>query len=215
MVYECEEPTEAIEETWSFVLATLRDRQQMDQLRQVTKRGLERIIKTMLPCRIKLLCAQFVLLPRLRWPLTIYEVPIWRSKNWRGLLTHLPKSGWNSPNALVTSECMEEAFWRQAIFSFAEEFKCSSVWSEMTLVESNDSCSSLAASTLATRRKWTPFAAAQQAKSDLRHRDIWYNSAEKALALDREEQRGTGQYQLIADVWLSRMCSKKSRQWGV
>lgn len=93
MVHECEEPTEAIEETWSFVLATLRDRQQMDQLRQVTKRGLERIIKTMLPCRIKLLCAQFVLLPRLRWPLTIYEVPIWRSKNWSGLFTHLPKSG--------------------------------------------------------------------------------------------------------------------------
>lgn len=65
MVYDGEETIEAIEETWSFVLATLRDRQQMDQIRQVTKRCLESIIKTMFPCRIKLLCPQFGLLPRL------------------------------------------------------------------------------------------------------------------------------------------------------
>ncbi len=56
--------------------ATLKDSEQVDQLRQDTMCGLESINKTMLPGRLKLWCLQFGLLPRLMWPLTIYEVPI-------------------------------------------------------------------------------------------------------------------------------------------
>lgn len=105
MVYEGEECIEATEETWSFVQATLRDRQQMDQLQQVAKKGVESIIKTMLPCRIKLLFPQFGLLPTLMWPFTILRSQFWRSKKWRGLLNHLPKS---VLNVFITSGCMEE-----------------------------------------------------------------------------------------------------------
>lgn len=46
MVYEGEESIEVTEETWSFVQAKLRDRQQIDQLRQVTKKVVDSIIRT-------------------------------------------------------------------------------------------------------------------------------------------------------------------------
>lgn len=42
----------------------------------------------------------------------------------------------------------------------------------MTLTESRDPCVAQTAPTFVTGRKWTPTAATQQAKSDLRHRDI-------------------------------------------
>ena len=58
--------------------ATLKDTVQVEQLRQDTISGLQCIEKTMLPGRLKLWCLQFGLLPRLMWPLTIYEVPISR-----------------------------------------------------------------------------------------------------------------------------------------
>lgn len=56
--------------------ATLRDKDQVEKLRQDTTSGLESIDKTILPGRLKLWCLQFGLLPRLMWPLTIYEAPI-------------------------------------------------------------------------------------------------------------------------------------------
>ncbi len=92
--------------------AILKDSEQVDQLRQDTMCGLEIINKTMLPGRLKLWCLQFGLLPRLMWPLTIYEVPISKVENWKGWLAHLPTSGWDSPDALLTLGCMEEASWR-------------------------------------------------------------------------------------------------------
>lgn len=55
--------------------ATLKDTEQVDQLRRDTFNGLERIDKSLLPGRLKLWCFQFGLLPQLMWPLTIYEVP--------------------------------------------------------------------------------------------------------------------------------------------
>ena len=54
--------------------ANLRDRDQVDQIRQDAICGLESIDKSLLPGRLKLWCLQFGLLPRLMWTLTTYEV---------------------------------------------------------------------------------------------------------------------------------------------
>ncbi|CAM4720493.1 unnamed protein product [Leuciscus chuanchicus] len=56
--------------------ASLKDAEQCDQLREETIKGLVSIDKTSLPGKLKLWCLQFGLLPRLMWPLTVYEVPI-------------------------------------------------------------------------------------------------------------------------------------------
>lgn len=59
-----------------------------------------------------------------------------------------------------------------AISSLAEEYKCTKVRLEMTLLVSTDPFVTQAAPILATGRKWTPAEATQQAKAALKHRDI-------------------------------------------
>lgn len=56
--------------------ADLKDKEQVQLLRQETVDGLENINKTLLHGKLKLLCLQFGLLPRTIWPLTVYEDPI-------------------------------------------------------------------------------------------------------------------------------------------
>ena len=58
------------------------------------------------------------------------------------------------------------------VSSLTEEFKCSKVRLEMTLTESRDPCVAQTPPTLVTGKKWTPSAATQQAKADLKHHDI-------------------------------------------
>ncbi|KAL7853971.1 hypothetical protein AOLI_G00208150 [Acnodon oligacanthus] len=56
--------------------ASLRDKDQVQQVRQDIIKCLENINKTLLPGKLKLWCLQFRLLPHAMWPLTIYELPI-------------------------------------------------------------------------------------------------------------------------------------------
>ncbi len=55
---------------------SLRDKDQVQQVRQDFTNNLENINRTLLPGKLKLWCLQFGLLPRVMWPLTIYELPI-------------------------------------------------------------------------------------------------------------------------------------------
>ena len=55
--------------------ASLRDKDQVQQIRQDITNSLENI-KTLLPGKLKLWFLQFGLLPQVMWPLTIYKVPI-------------------------------------------------------------------------------------------------------------------------------------------
>ncbi|KAL1273018.1 hypothetical protein QQF64_028880 [Cirrhinus molitorella] len=54
--------------------AELKDSKQVEQLRHDTISGLKKISNTDLPGKLKLWCFQFGLLPRLMWPISIYEV---------------------------------------------------------------------------------------------------------------------------------------------
>ena len=51
----------------------LKDSDQAHELRQDLIKGLEVIDKFMLPGKLKIWCLQFGLLPRIMWPLTIYD----------------------------------------------------------------------------------------------------------------------------------------------
>lgn len=62
---------------------TLKDTEQVDQLRQDTLSGLERIDKSLYPGMLKLWYFQFGLLPRLMWPPSTYSQSR-KLKNWKG-----------------------------------------------------------------------------------------------------------------------------------
>ena len=55
---------------------SLSDKEQCRQVREGVVKGLNLFDKTPLPGRLKLWCFRFGLLPRLMWPLTVYEIPI-------------------------------------------------------------------------------------------------------------------------------------------
>ena len=152
--------------------ANLKDKDQVHQLRQDTICGLESIDKSLLPGRLKLWCLQFGLLPRLMWPLTIYEVPISKVEKLERLISSFARKWLGLPRCFSNIGLYGRGILELPVSSLTEEFKCSKVRLEMTLTESRDLCVAQTAPTLATGRKWTASAATQQAKADLRHRDI-------------------------------------------
>lgn len=58
--------------------ASLKDHEQVQQLKQDIGRGLENINQSMLHGKLKLWCPQFGLLPWLMWPLTVVDIPLTR-----------------------------------------------------------------------------------------------------------------------------------------
>ncbi|TWW73418.1 hypothetical protein D4764_15G0008120 [Takifugu flavidus] len=56
--------------------ASLKDKDQVQHLKQDITNSLKIINKTPLPGKLKLWCLQFGLLPQVMWPLTMYEVPM-------------------------------------------------------------------------------------------------------------------------------------------
>ena len=132
--------------------ASLKDKDQVDQLRKEVASGLASIDRTLLPGKLKLWSMQYGLLPRLMWPLTLYEVPLSKVEKLERLVSSYARK-WLG-------------------LGLVEDYKCAKVRLEMLLLDSNDPVVAQAAPILATGRKWNPMAATQQAKAALRHRDI-------------------------------------------
>ncbi len=179
--------------------------------------GLESINKTMLPGRQQLWCLQFGLLPRLMWPLTIYEVPISKVEKLERVVSSFAKKWLGLPRCFTNIGLYGRGILEIPISSLAEEFKCSKVRLEMTLTESRDPCVSQTAPTLVTEGNGTQLQllTRQSQTSGTETSLALCNREEEASALERADHRGIGQLQLSADGWLSRRCVGKSRQRGV
>jgi len=152
--------------------ASLKDKEQVDQLRKDVASGLENIDRTALPGKLKLWCMQFGLLPRLLWPLTMYEVPISKVEKLERLVSSYARKWLGLPKCLSSIELYGNGVLEMPISSRAEEYKCAKVRLEMMLLESSDPFVAQAAPILATGRKWIPLEATKQAKAALKHRDI-------------------------------------------
>ena len=152
--------------------ANLKDADQVDQLREQTIKGLVTIDKTLLPGKLKVWCLQFGLLPRLMWPLTIYEVPITKVEKLERTISSYIKKWLGLPRCLSNIGLYGHGALELPVSSLTEEYKCTKVRLAMTLTESQDTLIRAAAPRLTTGRKWTPAEAVQQAKSSLRHGDI-------------------------------------------
>ncbi|KAJ8403133.1 hypothetical protein AAFF_G00360490 [Aldrovandia affinis] len=152
--------------------ASLKDSDQCDQLREETIKGLVSIDKTLLPGKLKLWCLQFGLLPRLMWPLTVYEIPMTKVEKLERTVSSYIKKWLGLPRCLSNIGLYGHGALELPVSSLTEEYKCTKVRLNMTLTESQDGMIQAAAPRLATGRKWMPSEAVQQAKSALRHGDI-------------------------------------------
>ena len=152
--------------------SSLKDKEQVEQLRKEVARDLKAIDGTMLPGKLKLWCMQYGLLPRLLWPLTLYEVPLSKVEKLERLVSSYVKKWLGLPRCLSSIGLYGKGMLHLPISSLTEEYKCAKVRLEMMLLDSSDPFVAQTAPTLATGRKWTPRAATEQAKAALRHKDI-------------------------------------------
>ncbi|KAK7886737.1 hypothetical protein WMY93_026358 [Mugilogobius chulae] len=152
--------------------ASLKDSVQIDQIKEDTNNGLKTIDKTLLPGRFKLWCLQFGLLPRLMWPLTIYDIPLYKVEKLERMISSYAKKWLGLPRCITNSALYGRGILELPLTSLQEEFKCAKVRLEMTLAESRDTIVAQTVPTLSAGRKWSPAEAAAQAKTALRHQDI-------------------------------------------
>ncbi len=151
---------------------SLRDKDQVQQVRQDFTNNLENINRTLLPGKLKLWCLHFGLLPRVMWPLTIYELPITTVEKMEQTMTSYVKKWLGVPRCLTNISLYGKGVLELPITSLTEEYKCSKVRLQMILKDSRDHTISNAVPLLLTGRKWTPSDSVQQATSALRHSDI-------------------------------------------
>ena len=126
---------------------------------------LKQIDDTALPGKLKLWCFQFGLLPRLMWPISIYEVTLSHASRLERLVSVQVRKWLGLPRCLSSIGLYGNGALSLPISSLVEEYKCTKARLEMTLTESRDPYVRGAAPTLATRRKWKPTAAVAEAKT--------------------------------------------------
>ncbi len=117
-------------------------------------------------------CLQFGILPRLLWPLTVYEIPITKVEKLEQLISTQLKQWLGIPRCLSSVGLYGHGKLEFPITGLVEEFKCTKVRLVMTLTESEDAVIRTAAPQVVAGRKWTPSEAVQSAKSALHFRDV-------------------------------------------
>ncbi|TWW73490.1 hypothetical protein D4764_15G0008840 [Takifugu flavidus] len=115
--------------------AELKDSKQVEQLKQDTISGLRQINSTALPGKLKLWCFQFGLLPRLMWPISIYEVTLSHANRLERLVNVQVRKWLGLPRCLSSIGLYGSGVLSLPVLSLVEEYKCAKARLEMTLTE--------------------------------------------------------------------------------
>ncbi|XP_060076611.1 uncharacterized protein LOC132556244 [Ylistrum balloti] len=153
--------------------ASLNDSKNIKRLQSQVEEGLRRIDKSGLPGKFKSCMYQHGLLPRLTWPLTLYEVTTTTVeilerkiskclRRWLGVPPSFTSVGLYSTTGKL----------QLPLSSLVEEFKVAKVRLVMTVRDSKDEKIRNAGIETRTGRQWSASSAVQEAESRLRHSDI-------------------------------------------
>ena len=151
----------------------LRDTKRVEETSKQINEGLNSIDKCGLPGKLKLWCLQYGLMPRIMWPLTVYEVAMThveamersinrRVKKWLGVPCSLT-------NVAIHSKCTKLILPTR---SLVEEYKVTKARSYMTLRDSNDPIVKCIQPDVKSGRKWTASTAVEEAESRLKHKEM-------------------------------------------
>ena len=150
----------------------LKDTDRVKEIEIQVGEGLRKIDNTSLPGKLKIWCLQFGLMPRLIWPLTMYDASLTNIKNLeRKISAHIRK--WlGVPRSLSSVGLYGKGLLELPLSSLTEEYKCAKVRLQVMLTESKDEAIKEIVPTQKTGRKWRPEEAAQIAIASLKHKDI-------------------------------------------
>ena len=176
---------------------TLCDRTDISRIEQQVSEGMRNIDKTGLPGKFKAWIYQHGLLPRIAWPLLLYEITATTvEKLERTINKHLRK--WLGLPPIFTSIGLysRTSKFQLPFTSLVEEYKVGKARLVITLKDYKDEKVRAAGVEVKTGRKWSASKAVTEAVSRLRHKDIVGTVAEKTrpwnikeLLLEQGERR--------------------------
>ena len=165
-----EKPIKYLGKTYNL---TMGEKEQIEDAVQQVTEGLKKIEKSKVSGRYKCWMVQFMLLPRIMWPLTIYNVPMTKIEEVQRKITVSLKRWLKLPNSLSADVLYSRTTKAQLPYtSLAEEVKATKARQQETLTNSSDECVRNAKINIDGGRKWKAAAAVEEAKSRLRLQDI-------------------------------------------
>ena len=165
-----EEPVKSLGRLYKLPLT---DRHWGLELEKTTTDSLRMIDKVDLPGKLKVWLYQHGLLPRLMWPLQVYEVALTRVETIQQHINKFLRKWLGVPPGFTTVGLYSKtAMLQLPIASVVEEYKVAKVRYQLMLRDSPDSVIQEAAPELKTGTKWTPNEAIAEAESSLRFKEI-------------------------------------------
>ena len=152
---------------------TLTDREQAEETLAELKRSLEKLERCQVPGRYKAWMVEHMVLPRLMWPMTIYQIPATRVKEMQGKITAKLKKWLGLPRTLSVECLYSNSGKLQLPFSeLSEEVKAAKARLQVTLQESADPCIKNAAIVVDGGRKSKTAESVEDAKERLRMEEL-------------------------------------------
>ncbi|XP_052224708.1 uncharacterized protein LOC127840340 [Dreissena polymorpha] len=153
--------------------ASLQDRDNVKNLKQQVEEGLKKIDRCGLPGKFKAWLYQHALLPRLIWPLMLYEVPSTTVEALERITSrHLRKWLGVPPSFTSIGLYGKSNKLQLPLSSLVEEFKTAKARLVLTLRDSPDEFIREAGIQTRTNRKWSATESVSQAENTLKHQDI-------------------------------------------
>ncbi|XP_076860736.1 uncharacterized protein LOC143513938 [Brachyhypopomus gauderio] len=150
--------------------STLKDKVAVQSTHAELKRWLSAVDKSGLPGRFKAWIYQHGILPRLLWPLLVYEVPTTMVEGFERNISQYLRRWLGLPKSLSSIALYGNSNKLQLPFSgLVEEFKVTRAREVMLYRDSADNRVSSAGITVRTGRKWKAQEAVEQAEARLRH----------------------------------------------
>lgn len=153
--------------------ATLQDRGNVRKLEKQVEDGLKKIDGCGLPGKFKAWLYQHALLPRLTWPLMLYEVPNTTVEALERITSRNLRKWLGVPPSFTSVGLYGKSNKLQLpLSSLVEEFKAAKTRLVLTLRDSPDELIREANITTRTSRKWSEMDSVSQAESALKQKDI-------------------------------------------
>ena len=165
-----EQPTKHLGKLYNEKLS---EKEQIDCVTKTVVADLKKVDRCKLPGRYKAWIVQHMMLPRLMWPLTIYNVPLTTVEWLQTKITASLKKWLKLPKSL-SNACFYSKSTKLKLpySSLTEEFKAAKARNLVTLQESNDECIRKAEIVVDAGKKSNTPKAVADAKSHLRIQEI-------------------------------------------
>ena len=197
----CEQPVKSLGRWYD---RSLKDTMQSQGIKEEAEKGLKTINKTDLQGRFKVWILQFMLIPKLLWPLQIYEVGLSAVEAIERKISQYTRKWLGLPPGLTTVALYSRSTkLRLPLKAITEEYKVGKAKLQMMLTHSKDITISSAATKLKSGRKWKVAQATDQATEAAKFKEI--------LGATQTNRHGLG-FGQEKTVWWSQASDKERRE---